>query len=87
VEPAHVRALSDGYDFLRRLESRLRIERDQPGDAIPANQAARLRLARRLGYDGPPPAPTEALVADLARHREAIRTAYFAIVGDDSGPA
>jgi len=76
-----VDALADGYAFLRRLEHRLRIERDQPGDAIPTDVHGRLALARRLGYEGAPPAPVEALIADVTRRRNAIRRAYAVVMG------
>jgi glutamate-ammonia-ligase adenylyltransferase len=79
-----VAALADGYAFLRRLEHRLRIERDQPGDSVPEDPGARLRLARRLGYDGAEADAVRALAADLARHRDAIRRAYASVVGGDA---
>jgi glutamate-ammonia-ligase adenylyltransferase len=84
VAPEIVRALAEGYAFLRRLEHRLRIERDQPGDAIPESAAARLALVRRLGYEGAAPDPVDAFITDLTRHREAIRRAYAVVVGEES---
>jgi glutamate-ammonia-ligase adenylyltransferase len=70
------RVLLEGYDFLRLVESRLRIERDQPVEAIDTDPEALLTLARRLGYDGDDDAAREALRADHARHRAEIRGAY-----------
>ncbi len=46
------RALLSGYRFLRALESRLRIERDQPVEALDPGDAKLAALARRLGYEG-----------------------------------
>ncbi len=68
--------LRDGYAFLRLLESRLRIERDQPVEAIDTDPEALLTLARRLGYAGDDETAREALRADHARHRAEIRGAY-----------
>jgi glutamate-ammonia-ligase adenylyltransferase len=68
--------LACGYAFLRSLESRLRIERNQPVESAEADPEALVSLARRLGYDGTDATIVAALTADLARHREAIRAVY-----------
>jgi glutamine synthetase adenylyltransferase len=70
------RALREGYDFLRALESRLRIERDQPVEALDTEPEALRGVARRLGYTGSDDAVVAALRADHERHRGAIRAAY-----------
>jgi glutamate-ammonia-ligase adenylyltransferase len=68
--------LRAGYAFLRDLEGRLRIERDQPVEAIDADPIAMLGLARRLGYQGTDDQARARFVAELARHRTAIREVY-----------
>ena len=76
--------LRDGYMFLRRLEGRLRIERDQPAEAMDKDPEALLALGRRLRYGGTDAEVVAALRADHARHRAAIRAAYvsaFAAAG------
>ena len=45
-------ALRDGYEFIARLENRLRIESDQPAWALPTDPEALRPLARRMGYQG-----------------------------------
>jgi [glutamine synthetase] adenylyltransferase / [glutamine synthetase]-adenylyl-L-tyrosine phosphorylase len=70
------RALREGYDFLRALEGRLRIERDQPVEAFDTEPDAMRGVARRLGYKGSDEAVVAALRADHERHRGAIRAAY-----------
>src|SRR5262249_52572170 len=70
------RALREGYDFLRALEGRLRIERDQPADAAAAGPGAWRGVARRLGYTGSDAAVVAALRADHERHRNDIQAAY-----------
>jgi glutamate-ammonia-ligase adenylyltransferase len=70
------RALREGYDFLRALEGRLRIERDQPVEALDTEPEALRGVARRLGYTGSDDAVVAALRADHERHRSAIRAAY-----------
>jgi glutamate-ammonia-ligase adenylyltransferase len=68
--------LRDGYAFLRDLEGRLRIERDQPVEAIEADPGAFAELARRLGHVGSDAEVAAALGAALDAHRGAIRTVY-----------
>jgi glutamate-ammonia-ligase adenylyltransferase len=70
------RALDDGYAFLRTLESRMRLARDQPVEVLEGDDDAVLALARRLGYEGDDTAALSALRADHARHRAAIRDVY-----------
>jgi [glutamine synthetase] adenylyltransferase / [glutamine synthetase]-adenylyl-L-tyrosine phosphorylase len=70
------RALHEGYDFLRALAGRLRIERDQPVEALDTEPEAMRGVARRLGYKGSDEAVVAALRADHERHRDAIRAAY-----------
>jgi glutamate-ammonia-ligase adenylyltransferase len=70
------RALADGYAFLHAVESRLRLERDQPIEATDLDADALLSLARRLGYEGTDAAAIAALRADHGRHRDAIRAVY-----------
>jgi len=66
--------LSRGYRFLRALENRLRIERDQPVEALESSAAQLTPLARRLGYEGEDAATQ--LLTDYQSQREAIRACY-----------
>jgi [glutamine synthetase] adenylyltransferase / [glutamine synthetase]-adenylyl-L-tyrosine phosphorylase len=72
---ADAQVLRQGYDFLRALEGRLRIERDQPVEALDTDPEALRGVARRLGYGGDERAVT-ALRTDHQRHRAAIQAAY-----------
>jgi glutamate-ammonia-ligase adenylyltransferase len=69
-------ALGAGYAFLRAIENRLRLERNQPVEALETDAEALLTLARRLGYGGTDEAAVAALRADHGRHRQAIRDVY-----------
>jgi glutamate-ammonia-ligase adenylyltransferase len=80
------RALREGYDFLRALEGRLRIERDQPVEALDTDPEALRGVARRLGYTGSDDAVVAALRADHERHRGAIRAAYDRAFSAALGP-
>jgi [glutamine synthetase] adenylyltransferase / [glutamine synthetase]-adenylyl-L-tyrosine phosphorylase len=76
-EPAF-QALSRGYDFLRRLELRLRIVHDYSIDHLPQSGRARMHLVRRLGYYGDDPAAR--LMADYARITSEVRAAFDEVV-------
>jgi glutamate-ammonia-ligase adenylyltransferase len=67
-------ALRDGYEFIARLENRLRIESDQPAWALPTDPDALRPLARRMRYEGD--AGPQRLLNDLRVRREAIREAF-----------
>lgn len=69
------RGLVEGYRFLRRVESRLRIEHDQAVHFLDREQPAKLAaLARRLGYAGDDVAAR--LLDDIEATRERIRKIY-----------
>jgi glutamate-ammonia-ligase adenylyltransferase len=76
LPPDQAEALRAGYAFLRALENRLRLERNQPVEAIDEDPEALVALARRLGYAGDDEAVVADLRADHARHRDAIRAIY-----------
>ena len=83
LPPEDAHALAQGYAFQRALESRLRLERDQPVEAVEDDPEVLTALARRLGYGGADAEVSGAIRADLARHRTAIRAIYdrhFAVV-------
>src|SRR5713101_1553929 len=66
--------LMRGYRFLRTVENRLRIERDQPVEALESGDEQLTSLARRLGYEGDDAAVR--LLTDYQSQREAIRACY-----------
>ena len=75
------RTLSDGYLFLRRLDHRLRLERDQSIDAFEAEPERLQSIAQALGYRGAArqknnPASGEKLLREYQTKREQIRACY-----------
>ncbi len=68
----------EGYDFLRRVELRLRIVHDFAIDHLPEEGAALRQLARRLGYAGPDPGGR--FLGEYARVTAAVRRAFDAVV-------
>jgi glutamate-ammonia-ligase adenylyltransferase len=78
LREAPYRALSRGYDFLRRLELRLRIVHDYTIDHLPKGRVALAQLARRFGYLGEDPGAR--LVGEYARVTGEVRAAYDEVV-------
>jgi [glutamine synthetase] adenylyltransferase / [glutamine synthetase]-adenylyl-L-tyrosine phosphorylase len=75
--------LSDGYLFLRRLDHRLRLERDQSIDAFEREPGRLEGIAQALGYDGSKRSRKsngsragQKLVQDYESRRERIRACY-----------
>jgi glutamate-ammonia-ligase adenylyltransferase len=75
--------LADGYLFLRRLDHRLRLERDQSIDAFERDPGRLDGIARALGYEsalgrsGKNVARAgRKLLADYELRREKIRACY-----------
>jgi glutamate-ammonia-ligase adenylyltransferase len=76
-EPDH-EALARGYDFLRRVELRLRIVHDYGVDHLPDRGPALAQLARRLGYFGDDPGAR--FQGEYARVTAAVRQAFDRVV-------
>ena len=74
LAPGSADALATAYRFLRRLENRLQMLREEQTHQLPEDGATRMRLAAGLGH-----AHWDALAADLERHR-AVVSAEFARV-------
>jgi len=77
LDEIDARHLVDDYDFLSRLENRLRIESDQAATALPTAPARLAPIARRMGYGGADAAG--ALRRELAWRRARVRTTSTAI--------
>jgi glutamate-ammonia-ligase adenylyltransferase len=78
LREADYAALASGYEFLRRVELRLRIVHDFGVDHLPAEGAPLRQLARRLGYAGPEPGVR--FLADYARVTASVRRTFDEVV-------
>ncbi|MBI2963693.1 MAG: bifunctional [glutamate--ammonia ligase]-adenylyl-L-tyrosine phosphorylase/[glutamate--ammonia-ligase] adenylyltransferase [Deltaproteobacteria bacterium] len=83
LDPERHRRLVDGYRFLRRVESRLRIERDQAVTSLDHADPKLAPLARRLGYESGDAVPR--LLRDIGSTREGIREIYRSCFAADRG--
>lgn len=83
LKTAQFKLLHDGYLFLRRLDHRLRLERDQSIDAFEADPARLDGIAQALGYGGIKSTKKKVdgkagqkLLRDYETRREKIRACY-----------
>jgi glutamate-ammonia-ligase adenylyltransferase len=78
LREAHHQALARGYEFLRRLELRLRIVHDFAIDHLPEGGPPLRQLARRLGYFGEEPGAR--LLTEYARVTGEVRRTFDEVV-------
>ncbi len=80
---ASAATLREGWDFLQRLASRLRIVENRSISEVDAGSSELDAVARRLGYvaGAREASARAALLRDYNRHTEAIRQAYLTILG------
>ena len=83
LKPREYQLLADGYLFLRQLDHRLRLERDQSLDAFDAEPGRLEGIAKALGYSDPESASSKRsgqsgrkLLRDYQQRREKIRNCY-----------
>src|SRR5262249_51552846 len=68
-------ALQAAYDFLLRVQSRLRIVHNRSLDAVPGDAREVEKLARRLGYES-----GAKFLAELERHTAQTRQRFLRLV-------
>lgn len=89
VELLDVAAYSDlreAYDFLRTVESRLRIVHNRSGAELPDDPGELARLARRLHYDAAEPHTcVEVFRENATRHAARTRSLFEEIVAKPAG--
>ena len=77
VDRVDVGRLDRAYRFLRNVEHRIQLYDEQQTHTIPADVAARTRLARVLGYrDSPERTALERFGAEHAEHQRAVRSIH-----------
>jgi glutamate-ammonia-ligase adenylyltransferase len=80
LEPAEVRDLRAAYDFLLRVQGRLRIVHNRSIDEVPESTEEVDKLARRLGYEASTESAASLFVADLRRHATRMRELFLSIL-------
>ena len=74
LDAKDAKALTTHYQFLRRVEARLRLEVDRPVEAMVTDTDMLAPLARRLGFDGN--SPGRKLLAKYEKTCDAVRSIY-----------
>lgn len=89
LPPTEARILRDGWNFLRRLASRLRIIENRSISDLDEERGDLDALAKRLGYTSPQRigGARRALLEDYRRHTSAIRSVYIRLVRDGAPAA
>jgi glutamate-ammonia-ligase adenylyltransferase len=82
IDPAEYTILSDGHDFLMRVQNRLRIVHNRSLDALPEAPDEVEKLARRLGYEG-----GARFSAELERHTTQVREVFRRVAERERGRA
>jgi glutamate-ammonia-ligase adenylyltransferase len=76
-------SLGDAYNYLRRLESRLRIAHDQPIHRVDIDAADFAHLVRRMGYHDLPGHPArDVLLETYRQHTKAVHALYEQVTGE-----
>jgi glutamate-ammonia-ligase adenylyltransferase len=70
--------LSLGYLFLRKLENRLQMERDQQTQTLPRDPLSRERIRLAMGFDD-----WDSLIQVLEQHRQAVSRVFASVISSD----
>jgi len=70
--------LRQSYLFLRKLENRLQMERDQQTQVLPRDQLSRERIRLAMGYDD-----WDALIQVLDQRRQAVSRVFASVISSD----
>jgi glutamate-ammonia-ligase adenylyltransferase len=79
--------LRDGYDFLRRVQSRLRIVHNRSLDELPETPEELEKFARRLGWEADQPLDAaDRFLAELEQHTSQIRAMFLYLLAREANP-
>jgi glutamate-ammonia-ligase adenylyltransferase len=80
LPPAAYLELRSNYDFLRRVESRLRIVHNLSQDELPERPEDLEKLARRLGYEPGPHGAAEPFLKDMEKRTARTRELFLEFI-------
>ncbi|MBV9998353.1 MAG: hypothetical protein JO015_04480, partial [Verrucomicrobia bacterium] len=78
---AAVRSLEDAYVFLRTVEHRLQMVREQQTHTLPANPQTQALIGRTLGFES-----RDRFLETLSKHTQAVRATFEHLLQGRSGP-
>ena len=73
--------LRQSYLFLRKLENRLQMERDQQTQVLPTDELSKERIRLGMGFDS-----WDALMQTLDRHRESVSRIFDSVIASEEQP-
>jgi glutamate-ammonia-ligase adenylyltransferase len=81
LQPGEAEDLRQSYLFLRKLENRLQMERDQQTQVLPRDVLSRERIRLAMGFDN-----WEGLIQALDGHREAVTRVFDSVISSEEQP-
>ncbi len=81
LEQGEADKLRASYLFLRRLENRLQMERDQQTHILPVDELSRERIRLAMGFDD-----WDALMQALDLHRQAVSQVFDSVISSEDQP-
>jgi len=81
IEQQEAEDLRRSYLFLRKLENRLQMERDQQTHTLPADQLSRERIRLAMGFDS-----WDTLMTELEQYRQAVARVFDSVISTEEQP-
>jgi glutamate-ammonia-ligase adenylyltransferase len=81
IERQEAEELRTSYLFLRKLENRLQMERDQQTHTLPADELSRERICLAMDYDS-----WDTLTRELEQHRQAVARVFDSVISTEEQP-
>ena len=79
LDKTEAEALTESYDFLRRLENRLQMYRDAQTHLLPDEPLQQMSMSLAMGYES-----WSHLFEDCEKHRQFVRGAFSQLLNDES---
>ena len=81
IERQEADELRRSYLFLRKLENRLQMERDQQTHTLPADELSRQRICLAMDFDS-----WDTLIEVLEQHRQAVARVFDSVISTEEQP-
>ncbi|MGD8934407.1 MAG: bifunctional [glutamate--ammonia ligase]-adenylyl-L-tyrosine phosphorylase/[glutamate--ammonia-ligase] adenylyltransferase, partial [Gammaproteobacteria bacterium] len=81
IEQQEADELRTSYLFLRKLENRLQMERDQQTHTLPADELSRERIRLAMDCDS-----WDSLIRELEQHRQAVTRVFDSVISTEEQP-
>jgi glutamate-ammonia-ligase adenylyltransferase len=86
LSPTEFETIQNGYDFLRRIQNRLRIVHNRSLDELPETPEEMEKFARRLGYEPTTDEPAaDRFLHELEQHTSQTRALFLYVLAREQG--